>query len=604
MPININQVRNRVGATGVDGVSGTQGALGTGDDGGTGTRATHGAGVTVAQANRAFAGGNGHDSIFLDYTATGGQGGMSGNGGAGAGAQSSLSQTGGPGLVRYDTVWTETGAGGAGRPGGNGGLATVKFEQLAFNLGEGSNSVTLGGSANGGFGNFGGRGGDGGSAGGNISSQRTIQTGGTTFLELGETVGAAGGLARVGAKGGDGRDGTVSFAGLSFAGAGLAIDLTADALGGRGGGAGDGGNGGSGNVGAAGGNGGKGGAGGAAVAEVTGLTVAATGRLSLAITLEATGGSAGAGGRGGASGIGQETVSDITASQSGETGFSQQTITYAAAGSGGAGGTGGSATARVADATITGSRFGDTVDIRLTATAGAGGSGGTGGPAVDSYILVTPGSVQSTYTQIGTPGGATGRTGIQGNAVLEMSDVSIGLGAGADTLRLSFLPDTTGRKTVVFANNTFDGGAGLDRLELGTGEPGEMGAIVNVNTGTITLRGSSGTSTFQRFETFAGGAGDDLFVNGAGDQTYSGGAGADTFVFRKGIAGDDRITDFTPGDKLRLAGFGPAIDSFAEVQAISSQDAAGVLIQLSPSASVLLENRTLASLTAEDFLFA
>jgi hypothetical protein len=499
MPLTINQVRNRLGGNGIDGTFGDSGSSGTGGDGGNGTRGTNGAGVTIAQANRAFAGDNGHDSIFLDYTATGGQGGISGGGGGGAGGQSSFNQTGGTGFVRYDTVWTETGAGGAGRPGGNGGLATVKLEQLAFTLGAGSNSVTLGGSAHGGFGNFGGGGGDGGSAGGNSSSLRIVQSGGTTFLEIGETVGAAGGLARAGAKGGDGRDGTVSFADLVFDGAGLVINLTADASGGRGGGAGDGGIGGSGNVGAAGGNGGKGGAGGAALAEVTGLTVTATDRLSLAIALEATGGAAGAGGRGGASGYGQEIVSDITSSSlSGETGFSQQTVTYAAAGSGGAGGTGGSATARVADATITGSRFGDTVDIRLTATAGAGGSAGTGGPAVDSYAVVTPGNVQSTYTQIGTPGGATGRTGTQGTAVLEMVGVSIGLGAGADTLRLSFVPDATGRKAVVFANNAFDGGAGLDRLELGRGEPGEMGAIVNLNTGTIALRGSSGTSTFQR----------------------------------------------------------------------------------------------------------
>jgi hypothetical protein len=60
----------------------------------------------------------------------------------------------------------------------------------------------------------------------------------------------------------------------------------------------------------------------------------------------------------------------------------------------------------------------------------------------------------------------------------------------------------------------------------------------------------------------------------------------------------------TAADVIRLAGFGPTLDSFADVLAATTATAQGALIQTSATSSVLLVGLTVASLQADDFPFS
>ena len=101
------------------------------------------------------------------------------------------------------------------------------------------------------------------------------------------------------------------------------------------------------------------------------------------------------------------------------------------------------------------------------------------------------------------------------------------------------------------------------------------------------------------------GAGDDILLGLTGNDTLTGGTGNDTFVFTKG-SGADTITDFTGGagtsDVIELRGMG--FTSFADVKASAFQAADGVHIDLHNGDSLVLSGVSLASLNADDFLFA
>jgi Ca2+-binding RTX toxin-like protein len=58
-------------------------------------------------------------------------------------------------------------------------------------------------------------------------------------------------------------------------------------------------------------------------------------------------------------------------------------------------------------------------------------------------------------------------------------------------------------------------------------------------------------------DTLDGGSGNDTLNGGGGDDLLTGGVGADVFVFG-GDDGQDEITDFTAGDKIKLTGGAPA----------------------------------------------
>ncbi|MFN3677048.1 MAG: Ig-like domain-containing protein [Sphingomonas pseudosanguinis] len=123
------------------------------------------------------------------------------------------------------------------------------------------------------------------------------------------------------------------------------------------------------------------------------------------------------------------------------------------------------------------------------------------------------------------------------------------------------------------------------------------------------LNGSSGANDMligsNGDDVLNAGAGDDILLGLTGNDTLTGGTGNDTFVFTKG-SGADTITDFTGGagtsDVIELRGMG--FTSFADVKASAFQAADGVHIDLHNGDSLVLSGVSLASLNADDFLFA
>ncbi|WP_440978511.1 Ig-like domain-containing protein [Sphingomonas pseudosanguinis] len=123
------------------------------------------------------------------------------------------------------------------------------------------------------------------------------------------------------------------------------------------------------------------------------------------------------------------------------------------------------------------------------------------------------------------------------------------------------------------------------------------------------LNGSSGANDMliggNGNDVLNAGAGDDILLGLTGNDTLTGGTGNDTFVFTKG-SGADTITDFTGGagtsDVIELRGMG--FTSFADVKASAFQAADGVHIDLHNGDSLVLSGVSLASLNADDFLFA
>jgi serralysin len=112
-------------------------------------------------------------------------------------------------------------------------------------------------------------------------------------------------------------------------------------------------------------------------------------------------------------------------------------------------------------------------------------------------------------------------------------------------------------------------------------------------------------------ENVVGGSGGDTLIGNAignridgcaGNDTMTGGAGADVFVFHSGY-GCDIITDFSVGfddlDLTTLAGF----DTLAEVLAVGVQSGANAVLSFGFNLSVTLQNVTLGSLSATNFLF-
>jgi len=125
------------------------------------------------------------------------------------------------------------------------------------------------------------------------------------------------------------------------------------------------------------------------------------------------------------------------------------------------------------------------------------------------------------------------------------------------------------------AGDLFDGGAGLDTLDLS-----RLAARATVDLATGKVASGTGSLVAKAMEAVIGTAFDDVIVGGrsgdrlaggAGDDVLTGGAGADVFQFAAG-SGHDRITDFRIGeDKIAIDGAAFADLSFTAV-------AGGVLV--------------------------
>ena len=120
------------------------------------------------------------------------------------------------------------------------------------------------------------------------------------------------------------------------------------------------------------------------------------------------------------------------------------------------------------------------------------------------------------------------------------------------------------------------------------------------NGGNDDIRGGAGN------DVLLGGAGNDRILGEAGNDRLTGGDGDDIFYLGGG-GGRDTVTDFvagaSSGDVLRI-GPGLAFESFEAVMAVASQSGANTIIRFDANTSVTLLNVTVASLEANDFLFA
>ncbi len=117
---------------------------------------------------------------------------------------------------------------------------------------------------------------------------------------------------------------------------------------------------------------------------------------------------------------------------------------------------------------------------------------------------------------------------------------------------------------------TLVGGAGPDAMYAFTEQDvtfwGQEGNDVLVGWGgNDVLHGGPGNDTLHGGygkDTLYGGPGDDTLLGGPGMDTLHGGSGNDVFVFRPGD-GNDRITDYSPGDHMLFIGASAETVSFA-----------------------------------------
>jgi hypothetical protein len=605
MPLNIRTGTTFSGGAGANGDPGaTPTQPGGSVAGGNGQSGRSGQSAVAETLNRTFTGDPGNDLVLTLHDLRGGLGGSGGRGGNGSAADTDFIQIIGVTSVLNQT--TAIGAGNAGR-GGNGadgGTARGTFDTLVFNLGGaavgGQNTVILSVL---GVGGDGGAGAPSGFAGGGATAfrnDRQVGTGGNLFTETDLIVGSASGGQAPAGRGGWGGAGIAAFNDLTFRGGPTEITIDGDVTGGNGGRSGSVG------LGAPGGtlapdapSGWTGGRGGAALAEAENLTIRATGALELNVFLTATGGDGGQGGAGGLATYNQQ-VTQITLN--GEGTRSDATV-YGRAGNGGNGGAGGRAEAAMTDARITGSGQDDRIDIRLAADGGTGGLGGRGGEGAADFAEVVNGPpITSTTTVTGTPDGTNGRTGWAGASVVTFAGNNISLGDGRDTLALRLTLADDGPQTLTLAANTLRGGQGFDTFVFGFGRSGSD-PDMTVNAGTEVLRiAGVEVGRITEFERFDGGGGNDRFLDGAGAQTYAGQGGTDRYVFFAGQAGADRV-NFAANDVVELRGFGPALNSFADVRAAATQVAGGTRIETSANSSVLLVGTQIGTLRADDFIF-
>lgn len=602
MPLGINDSETlfgTVGARGTDGSTGTS-LVPNGEAGGSGRP---GQVAALTRTGQSFTGDAGDDLVQIDLAAEGGSGGGGGRGGSGAFAQSDTVFLFGPTSEFTSTTYFGSGDGGRGGRGGNGGAAEAILSTLLLDLAGvpgGLDRVLLVAQATGGSGNIGGAGGAGGSSGSNSAFVQQFGAAPDLYTRTTETTGSPGGETGNAGANGRGARGLAAFDNLTVTGEILTLQLGGLA----GGGGGPTGTlpfaNGAGAPVADGRPGADGGSGGAALARVTDLDVSATVALELSVVLSAVGGFGGAGGTG-ARAVAASTSTGITLN-----GIGGETTTdrYAQAGRGGDGGAGGAATTVFTGSTIAGSAGDDAVRIDLRAMGGLGGIGGGGGTGATSST-VTAGSPDYTITRIviGTPDGQGGSDGALGDARITLTDNGIALGDGDDSLGLLLAITLADTRTFTVARNAFDGGPGTDTFSLGNAfTDGQPDLLFNVHTGTWRV-GARGFNTMTGFEQFNGGAGHDRFIDGVGNQTYDGRSGADRFDFVAGRAGNDVVRGLEPEDVVALRGFGPALNSFAEVLNAATQRFDGVLIQTSATSSVLLAGVQIASLVADDFVF-
>lgn len=139
-------------------------------------------------------------------------------------------------------------------------------------------------------------------------------------------------------------------------------------------------------------------------------------------------------------------------------------------------------------------------------------------------------------------------------------------GAGADTVDggpgtdIVSYAATTGAMVIDLAAGRATGPAGPDRLIAVEGAEGGAAAdVLAGDAGANFLWGGPGADSLAGGggeDSLDGSGGDDRLSGGDGSDRLAGGDGADAFVLNLSDAGADHIGDWTPGDRLHLAGTG------------------------------------------------
>ncbi len=303
-------------------------------------------------------------------------------------------------------------------------------------------------------------------------------------------------------------------------------------------------------IGGSGGDAGNGAVGGDALTNVNFNTL--TGPTSAYLQASSIGGRGGSGGGGqggfwgqGGSGITPGAIGTVgVAAQGGlaETQVNGNVITspnggISASASGGSGGTGGSLTY--------------SADVLTSNPSTPGGVGGdarvqvsgnvfTGAPGANNFSLTA-----YAFGGAGGPGFLGGAVGAAGLGEALVFGNTIDLGDGNDTLTIDLSVSVGG--TLVFAGNTFAGGAGFDTLAI-VGRyyvptVGFLGPLlVDLSANTITgfekIQGSDnsdGITGTVGADVLDGGGGSDVLKGGGGDDSLTGGTGADTLEGGSGI---------------------------------------------------------------------
>uniref|UniRef100_UPI003144FA30 Ig-like domain-containing protein n=1 Tax=Terrirubrum flagellatum TaxID=2895980 RepID=UPI003144FA30 len=156
-------------------------------------------------------------------------------------------------------------------------------------------------------------------------------------------------------------------------------------------------------------------------------------------------------------------------------------------------------------------------------------------------------------------------------------------------------------------NNVFNGGNGNDVIAAGNGDNtvngGNGNEVVTLGNGDNIFFGGNGADRVtvgNGDNHLAGANGNDVFQVGTGDNILTGGSGNDTFMFGPQF-GKDLITDFAHGD--RIAFDSSAFANFAAVQAAMHQVGADTTISLGTDLTITLQQISMNSLHANDFLF-
>jgi Ca2+-binding RTX toxin-like protein len=148
---------------------------------------------------------------------------------------------------------------------------------------------------------------------------------------------------------------------------------------------------------------------------------------------------------------------------------------------------------------------------------------------------------------------------------------------------------------------TINARAGNDRISATLLTDDAMKLVVRGGSGNDVIRGGNGRDTL-----FGDSGRDQLFGSRSNDE-LTGGSNVDQFIF-SGRNGTDRIEDFRNGtDKIRIEGYGSALNSFADLAGDIVQVGADVHIRLGSNVSnagrIVIENFRVSQVNAADFIF-